>query len=1141
MSLSGSALSSQVCASARRRNRLLTCVGHLLKLPLAPKAAEPLSPCATLLPAKMAAPAAEDTIKSSPYSAPLAGNMVAAKPLHVARLLKKAGMFSLLPPLQQVLSKLFARPVILALAVLLSTLLNHTADASSLCGNNIIEEPEQCDDGNQINGDACSASCQIEVGHLSCGLEAPIDCGQVCGDGILASTESCDDGNVENGDGCSSTCSIEQPVTFACPIAFDQRQKELFPGYKSPRENGELAEDNGLQPLKNNFEPLLDAIPYCNGLPAETASRKFLLEYKVLVVIDQSWIDFYAAHQTEFSTQGYQTLLVSPQILFDRVNYLYERQFGIRFSTRTVIANGLIEDCREGSPNVENQSIPATLTAPALKALGVEKHPDEATIYRLGVGGKNHYCASYASFYPFGTDFVATNQQPPFVNGYLNHRAAVVLAHELGHSFGMLSNSGHPHFDTGHLIDQVPDIMVYNGLPIEAIREEGMFFNFLTSCTPTYAQNVCAAVKGTARALTTRLVCDGEYGNCSVDTDADGEPDAVDTDDDGDEVADKDDFFPLDPAASADNDHDGSPDQWNDGLNENMSTSRPRLTLDDDDDNDGLPDSTETEQGTDPLIIDTDGDFADVWSNIEQARNWRGVALSGDGTQRYGAVRSGAVYRTTSPNSWEAVTGPPSGRAWDALATSSDGSVVVATEYTATAADPPPQVWLSEDSGATWSGLPKTGVLSVNWMSDVALSDDGNVIALANDGFGTNGDLFVSTDRGVSWSVFDSNKRWSAIAMSSDGVRMAAVDRAGGTTGQDFGRVWTSADSGATWVEQLASPALSNWSDIAMSADGRTLVTVAGNGVAGNIYVSTDFGVTWSENPSVGAARWASVTASADGRRMVAGVQNGAIYLSTDTGTTWNPINSVGAANWTSVSLSDNGLTLLAARANGQLVVWEGAGDAEDDLPTNAAASVDTDGDGAPNAWNAGCEPACQDSSNLKIDDFPSASAASIDTDGDGQPDNWNAGCDSTCQLASGLTLDSDDDNDLVDDSLDACPSTPSQEAVDALGCSETQKDDDNDDINNADDSCPTTPGTESGQINTEGCGPSERDTDGDGVNDDLDAFPNDPNETLDSDGDGYGDNEEISEGTDPNDADDQPIQSGLPIWLLHEATKQPN
>ena len=56
--------------------------------------------------------------------------------------------------------------------------------------------------------------------------------------------------------------------------------------------------------------------------------------------------------------------------------------------------------------------------------------------------------------------------------------------------------------------------------------------------------------------------------------------------------------------------------------------------------------------------------------------------------------------------------------------------------------------------------------------------------------------------------------------------------------------------------------------------------------------------------------------------------------------------------------------------------------------------------------------------------------------------------------------------------------------------------------------------------------------------NDNLDAFPNDPNETLDSDGDGYGDNEETEAGTDPNDADDQPIQSGLPIWLLYEASK---
>jgi hypothetical protein len=49
-------------------------------------------------------------------------------------------------------------------------------------------------------------------------------------------------------------------------------------------------------------------------------------------------------------------------------------------------------------------------------------------------------------------------------------------------------------------------------------------------------------------------------------------------------------------------------------------------------------------------------------------------------------------------------------------------------------------------------------------------------------------------------------------------------------------------------------------------------------------------------------------------------------------------------------------------------------------------------------------------------DDFPNNDAASTDTDNDGQPDAWNAGCDTTCQSSSGLTLDLDDDNDGMSD-----------------------------------------------------------------------------------------------------------------------------
>ena len=173
----------------------------------------------------------------------------------------------------------------------------------------------------------------------------------------------------------------------------------------------------------------------------------------------------------------------------------------------------------------------------------------------------------------------------------------------------------------------------------------------------------------------------------------------------------------------------------------------------------------------------------------------------------------------------------------------------------------------------------------------------------------------------------------------------------------------------------------------------------------------------------------------------------------------------------------------------------------------------------------AALESADADSDNVANgeDAFPLISLGGrTDTDGDGRPDN----CDTACQ-ATGMTADPDDDNDLITDTQDDFPTDPT-EATDT----------DSDGLGDNADQCDSTPATDAGSINASGCGPSERDSDSDGTNDALDAFPNDPDETSDSDGDGYGDNAEIEAGTDPNDANDSPLQSGLPIWLLYEATQ---
>ncbi|MBQ63113.1 MAG: hypothetical protein CMQ19_13720, partial [Gammaproteobacteria bacterium] len=109
----------------------------------------------------------------------------------------------------------------------------------------------------------------------------------------------------------------------------------------------------------------------------------------------------------------------------------------------------------------------------------------------------------------------------------------------------------------------------------------------------------------------------------SIDTDNDGIDDEADADDDGDNVADSIDAFPLDSRYSADSDNDGLPDAWetSNGLdpdNGNDATSdldNDELTaLEEfgygtsanrtDSDFDTLPDSWELDNGRDPAVAD---------------------------------------------------------------------------------------------------------------------------------------------------------------------------------------------------------------------------------------------------------------------------------------------------------------------------------------------------------------------------------------------------------------------------------------------------------------------------------------------------------------------------------------------------------
>src|SRR6185369_13851287 len=103
-----------------------------------------------------------------------------------------------------------------------------------------------------------------------------------------------------------------------------------------------------------------------------------------------------------------------------------------------------------------------------------------------------------------------------------------------------------------------------------------------------------------------------------------------------------------------------------------------------------------------------------------------------------------------------------------------------------------------------------------------------------------------------------------SVASSNDGTKLAAVDAGG--------QIYTSSDSGVTWSAHFFTR---SWADVTSSADGTRLAAVV---AGGQIYVSSDSGLSWT--PRESNRLWFSIASSADGSKLVSVVTNGQIYTS---------------------------------------------------------------------------------------------------------------------------------------------------------------------------------------------------------------------------------------------------------------------
>ena len=100
------------------------------------------------------------------------------------------------------------------------------------CGNNVVEGTEQCDDGNQVDGDGCEANCVNTA---------------VCGNGTVEVGEVCDDNNTMDGDMCSADC-LTETVEAVCGNGKQEgreQERQLHSGLGRWRVQGRV---QGLKP-----------------------------------------------------------------------------------------------------------------------------------------------------------------------------------------------------------------------------------------------------------------------------------------------------------------------------------------------------------------------------------------------------------------------------------------------------------------------------------------------------------------------------------------------------------------------------------------------------------------------------------------------------------------------------------------------------------------------------------------------------------------------------------------------------------------------------------------------------------------------------------------------------------------------------
>jgi hypothetical protein len=223
------------------------------------------------------------------------------------------------------------------------------------------------------------------------------------------------------------------------------------------------------------------------------------------------------------------------------------------------------------------------------------------------------------------------------------------------------------------------------------------------------------------------------------------------------------------------------------------------------------------------------------------------------------------------------------------------------------------QLYVSANYGSTWTSITTTYGLSSNtigWQW-CAMSSSGQYMAAGYQATGTIGGIYLSYNYGQTWNYVQvSNYYVGLCAMSASGQYiLAAPGYTGSTTS---GYIFVSSNYGQTWTQTTQYFSGNGAGGIAVSGNGQYMAYQYPN----TVYLSSTYGQTWT---ALSLTSPGSIAMSYTGQYIAIQYSNTGIYISSNYGVTFST-NTTPTSIYNSVSMSSSGQYIfLNSYSNGTI------------------------------------------------------------------------------------------------------------------------------------------------------------------------------------------------------------------------------